>query len=267
MGLSDFEKKYKASNGIKITYIEDPYGIQNDLGKEKLVVLFSSLGNEKSEDLNTRFPYTLLSGLRFYNCRKIYLKDNIGDVGCYHLGLNGNFDVQEAIVEFLSKKIKRYKIKPENIIFLGNSKGGYTSLLFGHLLNVGNIIAGVPQFKLYNYIRDNKPFLKYILPEEINPQVKRKYNSYLGKIISQSTYHPDIYMITSKNDKTYLTDAIPLTEKIKKHNSRLYVYENNNDFVKQYNQVIPNSMNEVFAILSMLLANKDMNDYFDSKKD
>jgi len=262
MSLKELEKKYKATNGVKITYIEEPYGIQNELGKEKLVVLFSSLGNEKSDDLDKRFPYTLLSGLRFYNCRKIYLKDNIGDVGCYHLGLNGNFDVQDAIVELLKKKIKRYKIKPENIIFLGNSKGGYTSLLFGHLLNVGHIMAGVPQYKLYNYINRYKPFLKYILPEEITPSVKRYYNSYLGKVISSSEYHPDIYMITSKNDRTYLTDALPLIEKIKKHNSRIYVYENNNDFIKQHNQVIPNSMNELFAILSMILADKNMESYF-----
>lgn len=263
MNVKELEKKYKASNGIKITYIEDPYGIQNELGKQKLVVLFSSLGNEKSDNLDERFPYTLLSGLRFYNCRKIYIKDNIGEIGCYHLGLNGNFDVQDAIVEFLKKKIKRYKLKPENIILLGNSKGGYTSLLFGHLLNVGNIMAGVPQFKLYNYIKKYKPFLNYILPEEVTPQVKRFYNSYLGKIISNSEYHPDIYMITSKNDKTYTTDALPLIEKIKKHNSRIYVYENNNDFITMHNQVIPNSMNELFAILSMLLADKNMKGYFE----
>ena len=95
------ELTYKASNGINITYMEDPYPVQNFYGKRKLLVIFQSLGDEKSDDLKKRYPYTLIDGLKFYNCRKIYIKDDIGLVGTYHLGTNGKFDIKEATVEFL----------------------------------------------------------------------------------------------------------------------------------------------------------------------
>lgn len=131
------EKHYIASNNVDVTYLEDPYGIQNYDGKKKLLVIFQSLGDEKSDKDEERFPWTMVNGFRYLNCRKIYIKDNYGLVGCYYLGLDGKFDVESAIMEFLKKKIMEYELNLENVMLYGNSKGAYAALDFGFQLGGG----------------------------------------------------------------------------------------------------------------------------------
>ncbi|MFJ8355604.1 hypothetical protein ACIQ69_19875 [Bacillus paramycoides] len=259
---SKIEVHYKAKNGIELTYMEDPYPIQNFKGERKLLVIFQSLGNENSDDARHRYPYTLIDGLKFYNCRKIYIKDDIGHVGSYYLGLNGKFDVRDAVLEFLKLKINEYKILKEDIIFFGPSKGGYAALNFGYELGVKNILTAVPQYHLYNFIEQYKSFLTYILPETITEETKAFYNNYLGNVIKNSRYTPNIYLITSRHDNLYDDHILPLVEAINETGSNLFIYENNETYVTRHNNVVVNTMNEILAILSMLLCDDKIKTFF-----
>jgi len=259
------EINYYATNGVTITYMEDPYPVQNKLGEQKLVVIFQSLGDEKSDDPAKRFPYTLIDGLKFYNCRKIYVKDSEGLVGTYYLGLNGKLDIKEAVIEFLKNKIKEYKISPENLIMFGFSKGGYAALMFGFELGAGHIITAVPQFDLTSWIYKYKPHLTYILPNNPSDEDKKFYKNYLKNTILQSEHRPDVYLITSKNDNTH-DDHIPqLLETLAMKNITPYVYYNNNDFVTRHNNVVINSMNEILTILGMLLCDEKVRSFWSNR--
>lgn len=260
------ELQYKASSGTTITYVEDPYPVQNENGKEKLVVIFQSLGNEKSDDPRERFPYTLIAGLKFYNCRKIYIKDDYDHVGCYYLGTHGKFNVYDAVLEFLDSKISEYNLSKDGVIFYGNSKGAYASLLFGYKIGVKNIVAAIPQYRLCDWIEQRKPFLRYIMPDEIDESVRFKYNNILRRIIDNSHYKPDVYLVTSKRDETFSDDAAPLIEKIREKGSRLYVYMNDGKSVTKHGNVVINSMNEILTILGMLISKKDMSQFFDREE-
>lgn len=71
MSVFENEKTYRASNGVDITYLEDPFGVENYKGKTKLLVIFQSLGDEKSDKDDERFPWTMVNGFKWLNCRKI----------------------------------------------------------------------------------------------------------------------------------------------------------------------------------------------------
>ncbi|WP_025148785.1 hypothetical protein [Bacillus sp. H1a] len=256
------EVKYKASNGIELTYMEDPYPVQNYMGKQKLLVIFQSLGDEKSDDQRKRYPYTLIDGLRFYNCRKLYIKDDRGIAGDYYLGLNGKLDTKDAVSEFLKKKIVEYGISRENITTFGFSKGGYAALMFGFELGAANIITAVPQFNLWSWISKYKPFLDYILPENPSQKDKEYYAHYLKNVIECSISKPNVYVVTSHNDNTY-NDHIPqLIETLEIKGIEPKIYHNDEYTVTRHNNVVVNSMNEIFAILSIVLSDKDIRNLF-----
>ncbi|WP_426940671.1 hypothetical protein ACQCPO_30770 (plasmid) [Bacillus mycoides] len=256
------EVKYKASNGTELTYMEDPYPVQNYMGKQKLLVIFQSLGDEKSEDLRTRYPYTLIEGLKFYNCRKIYIKDDHGLAGDYYLGLNGKLDTKDAVLELLKKKIVEYGILRENIITFGFSKGGYAALMFGFELGAANIITAVPQFDLWSWISKYKPFLDYILPEKPSQKDKEYYANYLKNVIETSINKPNVYVVTSHNDNTY-NDHIPqLIKTLEGKGIKPKIHHNDEYVVTRHNNVVVNSMNEILAILSVVLSDKDIRNIF-----
>lgn len=266
--MSFDEKKYYAKNGVCITYVEDPYPVENVRGESKMLVVFQSLGDEKSTDPVKRYPYTLLSGLRYFNCRKVYIKDDNGLVGDYYLGVNGGFDTKNAVIEFLKEKIKEHKLLSENLIFMGFSKGGFAALLFAHELKINTVISAVPQFDLVKWIDNYKPHLSYIYPENASVEQKSVYSDYLYNCISTSLFNPKkIYLITSRNDDTY-SDHIPrLIEVIKEQSeSKLCVYYNDDYYVTQHNNVVRNSFNEIMAVLSYELISNDVKEFFSDNK-
>jgi len=262
--LSFSEKNYTGSNGTSLTYIEDPYPFENSIGETKLLIIFQSLGDEKTDDPVKRYPYTLLSGLRYFNCRKIYIKDDKEIVGDYYLGSKGEFKTKEAVIEFISEKIKEYKIISDNVTLFGFSKGGYASLMFGYELNVGAVICAVPQFDLVKWIDKFKKHLAYIYPENANESQKLIYSTYLHEIISNSIRIPKrVYLITSHNDDTYKDHIPPLISAITNRGGcRLKVFHNDEYFVTRHNNVVKNSMNEILAILSYELSELKKLDFF-----
>lgn len=256
--MSFEEKNFIAKNGLNVTYIEDPYPVENAFGESKLVVIFQSLGDEKSDDPVKRYPYTLLAGLRYHNCRKIYIKDDKEHVGDYYIGSKGEFKTQEAVLEFIKSKVKEYKILTSNITFFGFSKGGYAALLFSHLMPVNAVISAIPQFDLVKWIEKYKPHLSYIYPENPTSEQKAVYSRHLKNVIEHSIFSPKrIYLITSRNDDTYTHHIPPLLKSLEvKSESEVNVFYNDEHYVTQHNNVVKNSLNEILMFLSYELASE-----------
>jgi len=262
--MSFEEKKYTARNGMEITYIEDPYPVENGYGETKLLIVFQSLGDEKSDDPIKRYPYTLLSGLRYLNCRKLYIKDDAGHVGNYYLGMNGEFKTKEAVMELIKSTIQKYKILKKDITFFGFSKGGYAALLFSHEIPSNTVISAVPQFDLVKWIDNYKPHLSYIYPTNATSTQKEVYSNYLGHTISNSIHSPEkIYIITSRNDDTYKEHIKPLLQCLSdKNESKVCIFYNDEYYVTQHNNVVKNSMNEILAILSYEISSEKIKKFF-----
>lgn len=248
------EQTYAASNGVTITYLEDPHPVQNYLGRQKLLVIFQSLGDEKSDEARKRYPYTLVDGLKYFNCRKIYVKDDQGLAGDYYLGSHGSFTTQAAVQEFLRAKIQHHGIARSDLTTFGFSKGGYAALLFGYHFGAGTVIAAVPQVDLTHWIYTYKPFLTYILPANPTEDDKARYSTYLEDQMRQSVLRPErVYVISSHHDNTF-QDHIPrLLEALEETGVEARVHLNDEYCVTRHNNVVPNSMNVIMAILSSTL--------------
>jgi predicted esterase YcpF (UPF0227 family) len=79
----------------------------------------------------------------------------------YHKGIQGitsNIDETALYINSIIKD-KYYK----NIIFMGNSAGGYAAILFGSICNVSHVISFIPQTILENPIDSNYSNLKDII--------------------------------------------------------------------------------------------------------
>jgi len=70
----------------------------------------------------------------------------------YHKGIKDISTDIPSTVEHLRTKIEGHS----NVLFMGNSAGGYAAILFGSLLHVKNVLAFVPQTILYKDDKDPK---------------------------------------------------------------------------------------------------------------
>ena len=74
-------------------------------------------------------------------CDKIYFRDF--NQAWYQKGVDSELNHIDKIIEYLEGIINSKKY--DKICFLGNSMGGYASILFGSILNVDKVIAFAPQ--------------------------------------------------------------------------------------------------------------------------
>ena len=66
--------------------------------------------------------------------------------GCsYHRGFEGLSNNLDESVEYLREQIRQYQENDKEVVFIGNSSGGYAAILFGSLLKVSKVIAFKPQ--------------------------------------------------------------------------------------------------------------------------
>ena len=149
--------------------------LENIHGHNTLIVSFSGyallLGGIQLYEfltfLNKNFPDT----------DKLFLKDSYSS--SYHQGVKGISTDIPSTVEYLRTKIQGYS----KVLFLGNSGGGYISILLGSLLNVTAVLAFVPQTILRKNnkdprYKDLKPLINNITKYYVygNTSVKLRFD-------------------------------------------------------------------------------------------
>lgn len=104
--------------------------------------LYTSFGGIDSYNgkLKFQFQKTLRQLVPKYD--KYFLIDK--EQCWYHSGISGITSNISETVEYLKKRVSKYK----NVYFIGNSAGGYAAILFGSLLNVTKVLAFQPQTDL-----------------------------------------------------------------------------------------------------------------------
>ncbi len=83
------------------------------------------------------------------NCDKILVRD-LGQTW-YQNGIDDNILSLLDLKDYLKKLIESNKY--EQIVFMGNSMGGFAAILFGSMLNVSKVIAFAPQTFIGRYER------------------------------------------------------------------------------------------------------------------
>ena len=131
-------------------------------GNDTLIVSFGGYAQKIGGILVYEFLNFLTK--HFPQTDKLFLKDTYSS--SYHRGIEGISKNVEQTAEYLRTKIEgrnvydvsgvSYKTPYTSVLFLGNSGGGYSAILFASLLNVKNCLAFVPQTILRKPDKDPK---------------------------------------------------------------------------------------------------------------
>jgi len=101
-------------------------------------------------------PFEFYNAAQVLSENKIFVRDFRQ---CwYHAGLPGFSTDIYSTARYLERQIAR--IAPEEVVFVGNSMGGFAAILFAHLIGTGRAIAFAPQtfisLKLRRYHGDRR---------------------------------------------------------------------------------------------------------------
>lgn len=116
----------------------DKSPISEDLvpGSRKLFLFFGGIAGAIGMP-----PFEFYRASQILDCSKVFFRDP--SQSWYQRGLPGIGTDAFAIGEYLTKKIEESGVS--EVIFVGNSMGGYAALLFCSMLGYGKVIAFVPQ--------------------------------------------------------------------------------------------------------------------------
>jgi predicted esterase YcpF (UPF0227 family) len=130
---------------------------------KNLIVCFGGMGLT----LNGTIPFEFLNYLSSIYIKTCDLLFYIDKNRClYHKGIYGITNNIDETVVYLNSKINKKKYN--KVIFMGVSAGGYSSILFGSLCNINNVIAFIPPTKLKNPIYTSHRNLKDIINNTTN---------------------------------------------------------------------------------------------------
>ena len=165
-----------------------------NINSDTLIVSFA--GNAQLFGGIKSFEFVNFLNKHFQNAYKNFYIDEHSDL--YHKGIGGLTNNIDETVNYLKNEIKNYK----NVIFLGNSAGGYASILFGSLLNINYVLAFIPQTIRYNNnidekYRDISIFINnttkyYIYGDKSISNIKDCHHIHHCERIS---HHPNVYLI------------------------------------------------------------------------
>ncbi len=85
--------------------------------------------------------FEFFNSLSDINCDKVFIRDF--NQAWYQLGVDDEINSWNELKNILEKLIEDNKYK--NVLFLGNSMGGYAAMMFGTMLQVNQVVAFAPQ--------------------------------------------------------------------------------------------------------------------------
>lgn len=129
------------------------------------------VGFQGCHDKEARYNY--VRTCEALNVHRLFIKDDFAPNGrgSYYVGEKGQYNVERLVHVMVQDFMNR--LKPDRVIFMGSSKGGYGSINCGIEFENAVIIAGAPQYRLGTYLDKpaNRPNLIDIIgdytPENI----------------------------------------------------------------------------------------------------
>lgn len=192
-GVSEPEGNWKLWIGERLlTYkVENPI---SKTGRTKLCVVFSAISGPFD------FTYNYRSALGTVDAYKVYILDNFGSQGSYYFADHRDTSIFETVQKCIIAIADQLEIEPENIAFVGSSKGGTAALAHGLKMGVGRIVVGAPQFLPGTYLIGAAPkILSFIAGDDSSESIK-----WLDQLITtsaqQSGTKPSVSVLVGTND-------------------------------------------------------------------
>lgn len=180
---------------------------------EHLVVMFSGFN-----PIGTPPAYNYIRTLQHVDVNKLYILDDHGSRGCYYLGENRVFDVEESVYSLIRHIASENEIKDENIICCGSSKGGYAALYYSIKYGFGHAVVAAPQTYLGRYLYNvgEYPTLEYIAGGRSEDDVAF-CNNLLFELVRKAEKVPQILIHVGRGDHHYKGHVLPFIDHLQQH--------------------------------------------------
>jgi hypothetical protein len=180
---------------------------------EHLVVMFSGFN-----PIGTPPAYNYIRTLQHADVNKLYILDDYGSRGCYYLGENRVFDVEASVYALIRHIASANKIKDENIICCGSSKGGYAALYYSIKYGFGHAIVAAPQTYLGRYLYNvgENPTLAYIAGGTSQEDVAF-CNDLLFELVRKVKKVPKMLIHVGRGDHHYKGHVLPFIDHLQQY--------------------------------------------------
>ena len=162
--------------------------------------------------MNTNPGYNYIRTLSSIHANKLFIKDDYGTDettrSSYYLGPNRTFSIAESTQRLIRSTLDQTRIKNENCIFVGSSKGGFAALYHGFTFGTGSIIVAGPQVKLGSFLSSTRnanlpPILRYLAGDASADSVAWA-NQILPDVIRQARApYPQVFIHVGSGDHHY----------------------------------------------------------------
>jgi hypothetical protein len=125
-------------------YSSVSYVVDIHPGSKKLYIIFAGIGGGVNIPV---FEFVKSAGL--FNENIIFIKDI--SKSWYLNGINSSINDVSKLTKFLLNEVN--KIEPKDIIFVGNSMGGFAAILFHAMMQIGRCIVFSPQTFILEKLR------------------------------------------------------------------------------------------------------------------
>lgn len=228
-------------NGIDVIYKHK----KRKWDTKHLIVIFSGFGVGE-------FSYDFENALSECPAEVIWIKDCFNNHCSYYVCRNFEFDVENAVINFIEMKLKDLKLEKEHCTLAGFSKGGSAALYFGIKYDFKNILSTVPQFYIGSYAKNIWPAVAQNMMGEITDEKVEYLDQLIPKVIKEDENRSkNIYLLTSPADKQYKSEVVPNINLLEKYdNFNLLI--TNSVLVRQHNQVTSHHVPLILSIFYSL---------------
>lgn len=192
-GVGTYNSGWRVWHGAReLTYfLEEPL---TEAGKNKLCVSFSAIGAPHN------FTYNYRSSLAPVDAYRLYILDDFGSRGSYYYADHRDESIFSAVQSFLREVASDLAISPEDMVFIGSSKGGTAALAHGLRLGAGRILAGAPQCFPGAYLRGAAPeILEFIAGDGADSPAKW-LDRMLPDAVENARGNPVIVLLVGEKD-------------------------------------------------------------------
>ncbi|MDU4912103.1 heparinase II/III family protein [Clostridium baratii] len=243
------EKTYVSKKLIK-------YILKEEKESDKLCIIFSSM-NPKYEH-----RYSYVNTLNNAKINRLYILDDYGVQGSYYIGDIIHGDVENSVSSLINSIIRNLDIRLKDIIMIGNSKGGYSSIYYGVKYNVGNIIVGAPQYYLGDFLLEQGKHMEVaqsICGEDKKETGKKFLNEIMENHLLNNNIKSNILIHVGRGDYHYTKHIKPFINLLKSKNVyyRLDIgdYETHNE-LKQFFPIF--LMDEISKIDNSIISKEEV---------
>lgn len=183
------------------------------IGRENLVVVFSSLGRDYD------FTYNYRSALQGSDSYRLFLLDDFGTRGSYYFSDHRDMTIHREVQKFLAEIIEKLGVAMDCVTFAGSSKGGTGALIHGVGLGVGRIIVGAPQVFPGSYLQASAPGVLEFMAGGRDNDAKKWLDNAVVSRISRPPAATSVRILVGEKDHHFKRHIRPLLELADSHDS------------------------------------------------